>query len=83
MESNNVSRSLAASIDMRSSTGAALSEKQRDIDADLKAQEDQIRQLLDKMNIMSGAPPSNPFATSSTSHQQKIQPVDQTIMAQA
>ena len=29
-----------------------LSDKQRDIDAELRAQEDQIRALLDKLNIV-------------------------------
>ena len=40
-----------------------LSDKQRDIDAELRVQEDQIRALLDKLNIVQGAPQSNPFGS--------------------
>ena len=40
-----------------------LEARQRDINAELREQEEQIRALLDRLNIVGGAPQSNPFAT--------------------
>ena len=50
-------------MDHLTESQTSISDKQRDIDAELAAQEDQIRALLDKLNIVQGAPPSNPFTS--------------------